>query len=102
MIIEDVNLTTVHVEASKLMAWPKVSLRIAQISMDGRGCWRDNVFVERFWKNIKYEEVYLHAYEAALSALRTHIKWSVCLQLPSRLTARRQNTARRHLRNELC
>jgi len=34
-----------------------------QISMDGKGCWRDNVFVERLWKSIKYEEVYLHAYE---------------------------------------
>jgi putative transposase len=32
------------------------------ISMDGRGQWRDNVFVERLWKSIKYEEVY-HAYE---------------------------------------
>lgn len=34
------------------------------ISMDGRGCWRDNVFVERLWKSLKYEEVYLHAYES--------------------------------------
>ena len=34
------------------------------ISMDGRGCWRDNVFVERPWRSIKYEEVYLHAYES--------------------------------------
>jgi putative transposase len=33
------------------------------ISMDGRGQWRDNVFVERLWKSIKYEEVYLPAYE---------------------------------------
>ena len=33
------------------------------ISMDGCGCWRDNVFVERLWRSIKYEEVYLHAYE---------------------------------------
>jgi putative transposase len=33
------------------------------ISMDGKGAWRDNVFVERFWRSIKYEEVYLHAYE---------------------------------------
>ncbi len=32
------------------------------ISMDGRGRWRDNVFIERIWKSIKYEEVYLHAY----------------------------------------
>ena len=33
------------------------------ISMDGNGAWRDNVFVERFWRSIKYEEVYLRAYE---------------------------------------
>ena len=32
-----------------------------RISMDGKGCWRDNVFVERLWKTIKYEEVYLRA-----------------------------------------
>ena len=41
--------------------------RIA-ISMDGKGCWRDNVFVERLWKSIKYEEVYLHAYESVSEA----------------------------------
>lgn len=34
------------------------------ISMDGKDCWRDNVFVERLWKSIKYEEVYLHAYDS--------------------------------------
>ncbi len=33
-----------------------------RISMDGRGRWRDNVIVERFWRSIKYEEIYLHAY----------------------------------------
>ena len=38
--------------------------RGVQISMDGRGAWRDNVFVERLWRSIKYEEVYLHAYES--------------------------------------
>ena len=38
------------------------------ISMDGRGCWRDNVLVERLWKSIKYEEVYLHAYETVSAA----------------------------------
>jgi putative transposase len=32
--------------------------------MDGKGCWRDNVFVERLWRTIKYEEVYLQAYES--------------------------------------
>ena len=36
--------------------------------MDGRGCWRDNVFVERLWKSIKYEEVYLHGYESVSAA----------------------------------
>ena len=35
-----------------------------QISMDGTGCWRDNVFVERLWKSVKYEEVYLYAYDS--------------------------------------
>ena len=39
-----------------------------QISMDGKGCWRDNVFVERLWRSIKYEEVYLHAYETVREA----------------------------------
>jgi putative transposase len=39
-----------------------------RISMDGRGAWRDNVFVERLWKSIKYEEVYLHAYESVSEA----------------------------------
>lgn len=34
------------------------------ISMDGKGSWRDNVFVERLWRSVKYEEVYLHAYES--------------------------------------
>jgi putative transposase len=33
------------------------------ISMDGKGAWRDNVFVERFWRSVKYEEVYLRAYD---------------------------------------
>ena len=38
------------------------------ISMDGKGSWRDNVFVERLWKSIKYEEVYLHAYDTVSEA----------------------------------
>jgi putative transposase len=33
------------------------------VSMDGRGAWRDNVFVERLWRSVKYEEVYLRAYD---------------------------------------
>jgi putative transposase len=38
------------------------------ISMDGKGCWRDNVLTERFWRTIKYQEVYLKAYESASDA----------------------------------
>lgn len=38
------------------------------ISMDGKGAWRDNVFVERLWRSIKYEEVYLHAYKTGSDA----------------------------------
>jgi putative transposase len=34
-----------------------------QISMDGKGRWLDNVFVERLWRSVKYEDIYLHAYE---------------------------------------
>ena len=32
-----------------------------RISMDGKGAWRDNVFIERLWRSVKYEEIYLHA-----------------------------------------
>jgi putative transposase len=35
-----------------------------RISMDGKSAWRDNVFVERLWRSVKYEEVYLKAYES--------------------------------------
>ncbi len=37
--------------------------RDIQISMDGKGAWRDNIFVERLWRSVKYEDIYLHAYE---------------------------------------
>jgi putative transposase len=42
------------------------------ISMDGKGAWRDNVFVERLWRSVKYEEVYLRAYDS-VSEARTSI-----------------------------
>ncbi len=53
------------------MAFTDVLLRekIA-ISMDGKGAWRDNVFVERLWRSVKYAEVYLHAYETVPEARR--------------------------------
>lgn len=34
----------------------------------GKGCWRDNVFVERLWRSVKYEEVYLYAYDSVSQA----------------------------------
>ena len=43
-----------------------------KLSMDGRGAWRDNVFVERLWKSVKYEEVYLRAYDSVGEA-----RWSI-------------------------
>ncbi len=43
-----------------------------RISMDGQGRWRDNVFVERLWKSVKYEEVYLRAYDTVSDA-RSHL-----------------------------
>jgi len=41
-----------------------------QLSMDGKGAWRDNLFIERLWKSVKYEEVYLHAYDTVAEAHR--------------------------------
>jgi putative transposase len=43
-----------------------------RISMDGKGRWKDNVFIERFWRTLKYEEVYLHAY-TDLNDARHHL-----------------------------
>jgi putative transposase len=42
-----------------------------RISMDGKGRWRDNIFIERFWWSLKYEEVYLHAYDDLRHARET-------------------------------
>ena len=44
-----------------------------RISMDGRGRWMDNVFIERLWRSLKYECIYLHAFETG-SALRTGLR----------------------------
>jgi putative transposase len=49
-----------------------LAAREIKISMDGKGAWRDNVFVERLWRTIKYEEVYLRAY-ASVSEARAGI-----------------------------
>jgi putative transposase len=49
-----------------------------KISMDGKGAWRDNVFVERLWRSVKYEEVYLRAYDTVSEArerLGRYLDW---------------------------
>jgi putative transposase len=49
-----------------------------KLSMDGRGAWRDNVFVERVWRSVKYERVYLRAYDSVSAARRDiaeYIDW---------------------------
>ena len=45
------------------------------ISMDGKGVWRDNVFVERLWRSVKYEEVYLNAYDSMTDAKQSLKKY---------------------------
>lgn len=46
-----------------------------RISMDGKGAWRDNVFVERLWRSVKYEEVYLNAYDSMTHAKKRLARW---------------------------
>lgn len=61
------------------------------ISMDGRGAWRDNVFFERLWRTIKYEEIYLHAYEnvpQARAGIACYIKFTTNGARIHRLTRR--------------
>ena len=43
--------------------------------MDGKGRWLDNVFIERLWRSLKYEEVYLKAYESVREARRSIRTW---------------------------
>jgi putative transposase len=55
-----------------------VLARGCKLSMDGRGAWRDNVFVERLWRSVKYERVYLKAYEgvsAARADIANYLDW---------------------------
>jgi len=51
-----------------LAAFAAIVLTLFAISMDGKGAWRDNVLVERLWRSVKYEEVYLRAYDSVSEA----------------------------------
>lgn len=46
-----------------------------KISMDGKGAWRDNRMIERLWRSLKYERVYLHAFETGSQARAGIGKW---------------------------
>ncbi|MFK4532252.1 putative transposase [Bradyrhizobium ottawaense] len=67
------------------------------ISMDGKGAWRDNVFVERLWRTVKYEEVYLRAYDSVSEAraiwpstIRDALTRALTGARPTRLTSARK------------
>jgi putative transposase len=58
-------------QGSQFTSEPFTGLLLKQevkISMDGKGAWRDNVFVERLWRTVKYEEVYIRAYDTVAEA----------------------------------
>jgi putative transposase len=57
------------------------------ISMDGKGAWRDNVFVERLWRSVKYEEVYLHAYQSVGEARNSIGRYLVSTMAADRIRA---------------
>ena len=64
--------------------------------MDGKGAWRDNVFVERLWRSVKYEEVYLRAYDSvgqARASLGRYLDFYNCKRPHSSLDARTPDRA---------
>jgi putative transposase len=55
-----------------------IQKRGIKLSMDGKGAWRDNVFVERFWRTVKYERIYKRAYDTVSEAradIAEYIAW---------------------------
>ena len=77
------------------------------ISMDGKGAWRDNVFVERLWRSVKYEEVYLRAYDSVSEARASIARYlafhndegrirALTGARRTRLTSGRRQSRRRH------
>ena len=66
-----------EVHPNQIQSWKKQLVETAEeafkahgvrISMDGKGCWLDNVYVERLWRSLKQEEVYRRAYETVSEA----------------------------------
>ncbi len=62
----------------------------ARLSTDGKGAWTDNMFIERFWRSLKYEEVYLRAYDTVADAKRWIYRYIRQIQLdpPTRIPGR--------------
>ena len=70
--------------------------RGCKLSMDGRGAWRDNVFVERLWRSVKYERVYLKAYDsvpAARADIAEYFAWHIAHRPHSSLNRLTPNEA---------
>ncbi len=60
-----------------------------KISMDGRRAWWDNIFVERLWRTVKYERVYLYAYDSvseARSSIMQYLDWHIPIWLRTPVT----------------
>ena len=51
-----------------VLAWRVAITMDVQFCMEGRGAWRDTIFIERLWRSVKYEEVYLYAYDSVTAA----------------------------------
>ncbi len=60
--------TRLRARSSRVQRYDFLRKHEIKISMDGKGAWRDNVFVERLWRTVKYEEVYLRAYDSVSDA----------------------------------
>ena len=75
--------TPTRAASSRPRSSPSVVLaKGCKLSMDGRGAWRDNVFVERLWRSVKYERVYLKAYDgvsAARADIADYLDWFCAL-----------------------
>ena len=75
--------TPIRARSSQVTAFTGVlcTSNAIAISMDGKGAWRDNVFVERLWRTVKYEEVYLRAYDSVSDARASIGRYLDSLQL---------------------
>ena len=87
--------TPTRAASSRRVDFTSVLLKTAiAISMDGKGAWRDNIFVERLWRTVKYEEVYLKAYDG-VGAARSSIGRYLALRCASPTASELDTAARR-------